>query len=63
MEAQAMQAENEHCPQHVPTLHHYDPVMALLVMDYIPPPHDILRRALVAGVWHVGSFLYQCSAS
>ncbi|MCJ1461812.1 Isopentenyl-diphosphate delta-isomerase 2 [Pseudocyphellaria aurata] len=49
MEAQAMQAENEHCPEHVPSLHHYDAAMALLVMDYIPPPHDILRRALVAG--------------
>ena len=49
MEAQAMEEESKHCPEHVPRLHHYDSSMALLVMEYLPPPHDILRRALVAG--------------
>lgn len=44
-----MAEEAKHCPQHVPRLHHFDAAMALLVMDYLPPPHDILRRALVAG--------------
>ena len=49
MEAQAMAEEARHCPEHVPKLHHFDATMALLVMDYLPPPHDILRSALVAG--------------
>ena len=44
-EAQAMAEEYAHCPQHVPKLHLYDADMALIVMQYLEPPHNILRQA------------------
>ena len=43
-EAQAMAEEYAHCPQHVPKLHLYDADMALIVMQYLEPPHNILRQ-------------------
>lgn len=63
IEANALTEEAKHCPEHVPLLYHYDPQLALIVMQYLPPPHDILRRALVAGRTfpklsaHVATFL------
>ena len=63
VEAAALAEEARHCPEHVPALYHFDPTLALTVMQYLPPPHDILRRALVAGRTfpllsaHVATFL------
>ena len=63
VEAAALAEEARHCPEHVPTLYHFDPRLALTVIQYLPPPHDILRRALVAGRTfpllsaHVATFL------
>ena len=63
IEADALAEEAKHCPQHVPTLYHYDQQLALIVMQYLEPPHQILRKALVEGAIfpqladHVGTFL------
>lgn len=48
-EAEALQEEAAHCPEHVPQLYHFDPALCLLVMEYLPPPHVVLRNALTAG--------------
>lgn len=63
IEASALAEEAKHCPEHVPTLYHYDAQLALLVMQYLAPPHEILRKSLVTGktfprlAQHVGAFL------
>lgn len=63
IEANALKEQNKHCPKHVPTVYHFDPNMALIVMQYLAPPHIILRKALVAGKvfpqlsTHVADFL------
>lgn len=65
IEASALAEEARHCPQHVPTLYHFDPQLALIVMEYLAPPHEILRKSLVSGkvfpnlADHVGTFLAQ----
>ncbi|TFF27307.1 S-methyl-5-thioribose kinase [Jiella endophytica] len=49
-------------PERLPALHHFDPVNALIVMEYLSP-HVILRKELTAGkrfkhlAEHVGVFL------
>ncbi|CAL8462461.1 g1994 [Coccomyxa elongata] len=48
-EAEALREEARHCPEHVPELYHYDGALCLLVMQYLPPPHLVLRPALTAG--------------
>ncbi len=58
-----MREEARHCPEHVPELYHFDPQLCLLVMQFLPPPHDVLRRALTAGrsfpklPQHIASFM------
>eukprot|EP00884_Botryococcus_braunii_P014980 jgi/Botrbrau1/23483/Bobra.106_1s0035.1 len=62
-EAAALQEEAKHAPEHVPEVFHVDESMALIVMEYLAPPHLILRVALTKGhvfphlARHVGSFL------
>ena len=46
-EAEGLREQHRLCPEHVPTVYHYDPQNALLVMEYLPPPHVILRKAIV----------------
>ena len=48
-EAEALREEARHCPEHVPELYHFDASLCLLVMQYLPPPHLVLRPALTAG--------------
>lgn len=36
-------------PQHVPVVYHFDHPMAITVMQYLEPPHIILRKGLIAG--------------
>ena len=65
IEANALAEEAKHCPQHVPALYHYDSQLALIVMQYLAPPHEILRKSLGSGkifprlASHVGTFLAQ----
>jgi hypothetical protein len=62
-EAAALEEEAKHAPEHVPELYLYDESMAIIVMQYLAPPHVILRVALTQGrtfpnlARHVGSFL------
>ena len=37
-------------PDHVPEFYYFDHPMALTVMQYLEPPHIILRKGLIAGV-------------
>ena len=48
-EADALREQARLCPEHVPELFHFDAQLCLLVMQYLPPPHDVARRALTAG--------------
>ena len=43
-EADALRQEAELCPEHVPEVYHYDQQHALIVMQYLAPPHVILRK-------------------
>ena len=43
-EADALRQEAELCPQHMPEVYHYDEQYALIVMQYLAPPHVILRK-------------------
>lgn len=36
-------------PNLVPEVYHFDHPMALIVMEYLAPPHIILRKGLIAG--------------
>jgi 5-methylthioribose kinase len=62
-EAEALWEEAKHCPEHVPELYHFDGQLCLLVMQYLPLPHDVLRRSLVAGktfpklAQHIAAFM------
>lgn len=48
-EADALREQARLCPEHVPELFHFDAQLCLIVMQYLPPPHDVARRALTAG--------------
>lgn len=48
-EAAALMEERRCCPSHVPEVYLWDEGMAVIAMQYIEPPHEILRGALVAG--------------
>lgn len=46
-EADALREQHRLCPEHVPAVYHFDPQNALIVMQYLPPPHVILRKSIV----------------
>ena len=48
-EAEALQEQVRLAPEHVPVVHRFDAQMALIVMQYLPPPHAIVRGLLTAG--------------
>ncbi|CAK0750881.1 hypothetical protein CVIRNUC_002025 [Coccomyxa viridis] len=48
-EADALREQARLCPEHVPDVFHFDAQLCLIVMQYLPPPHDVARRALTAG--------------
>jgi 5-methylthioribose kinase len=62
-ERSALVSEKRHCPAHVPTVLYSDDRLFLFAMEYIPPPHLILRKHLTGGVKlekladHLSSFL------
>lgn len=47
-EMRALTAHGSLCPDLVPRVLHFEESLALLVVEYIPPPHIILRKALIA---------------
>lgn len=48
-EADALRKQHDLCPEHVPAVYHFDAQNTLIVMQYLPPPHVILRKAIVQG--------------
>ncbi|PRW55925.1 translation initiation factor fusion with methylthioribose kinase [Chlorella sorokiniana] len=63
IEAEALVAEAAHCPQHVPAVFHYDARMCIIAMQYLAPPHIIVRKGLIQGLIyprladHLASFM------
>ncbi|KAJ0984380.1 hypothetical protein J5N97_002736 [Dioscorea zingiberensis] len=49
-EALALKEHGRLCPDHVPEVYHFDRPMSLIGMQYIKPPHIILRKGLIAGI-------------
>ena len=49
-ERAALSLERSWCPAHVPEVILYDSRMYLFVMEYIPPPHLILRKYFAKGL-------------
>jgi 5-methylthioribose kinase len=49
-ERSSLMAEKRHCPAHVPGVFYSDDRLFLFAMEYIPPPHLILRKHFIAGV-------------
>ncbi len=47
IEAAALVEEASCCPAHVPEVYAYDAQHALIVMQYLAPPHIILRQGLI----------------
>lgn len=62
-EMKALFAEHSFCPDLVPEVYHFDATLFIIVMEFIPPPHIILRKSLIqqqklASVApHLGTFL------
>ncbi|KAI5074128.1 hypothetical protein GOP47_0010089 [Adiantum capillus-veneris] len=49
-EAIALKKQGTLCPQHVPDLYHFDRHMSIIIMQYLEPPHIILRKGLIKGI-------------
>ena len=62
-ETRALQQQRQICPKHVPQVYHYNPILALLIMEFVPDPHMILRKAFIKGIrfttfaGHLSTFL------
>ena len=48
-EAITLKKHGNLCPQHVPEVYHFDRVMSTIIMQYLAPPHIILRKGLIKG--------------
>lgn len=49
-EAIALKKYGSLCPQHVPEVYHFDRLMSIIIMQYLEPPHIILRKGLIKGI-------------
>ena len=56
-EAESLREMHRHCPAHVPQLFDYDAAMFTLTMQFLAPPHVVLRYGLLDGATypHVAS--------
>ncbi|MCV3205112.1 S-methyl-5-thioribose kinase [Mesorhizobium sp. YC-39] len=48
-EYHALTRQEARAPGSVPAIYHFDESQALIIMEYLAPPHIILRRALIEG--------------
>lgn len=48
-EAESLREMHRHCPQHVVEVFDYDPDMHVISMQYLRPPHVVLRYGLLDG--------------
>jgi 5-methylthioribose kinase len=46
----ALQVQKKACPEYVPNLYYFSKKDALIVMEYLAPPIQILRKGLIAGI-------------
>lgn len=51
LEAQTLVAHYQHCPQHTVKIHHFDPELAVMVMEALSD-HNIWRGELIKGAWY-----------
>jgi len=62
-ESKALVIQKKLCPELVPEVYLFDQSKALIVMKFVPPPHLILRKHLIAGerlstmADHISTFL------
>eukprot|EP00250_Pteridium_aquilinum_P019227 c24355_g2_i1 orf=168-2612(+) len=49
-EAMALKKHASLCQQHVPEVYHFDRPMSTIIMQYLEPPHIILRKGLIQGI-------------
>lgn len=49
VEVEALRTQARLCPRHVPAVYTFDRALAVVGMQCVPPPHTILRGALVRG--------------
>jgi 5-methylthioribose kinase len=48
-EHNALVEQRNLCPENVPSIFHFNKSMALIIMEYVKPPHLILRKHFIAG--------------
>ncbi|KAK9698896.1 hypothetical protein RND81_08G138800 [Saponaria officinalis] len=64
-EAKALQIYASICASNVPQFYHFDDSLSLIAMQYLEPPHILLRKGLIAGTQypllaqHVSEFFAQ----
>jgi 5-methylthioribose kinase len=62
-EARALNEQYRLCPDLVPVVHNFDPVLAIIIMRFVEEPHIILRKSFIQGLkfssWadHLSTFL------
>jgi 5-methylthioribose kinase len=49
-ESEALKVQKQACPQHTPTVHYFSKSQGLIVMEYLAPPCQILRKGLISRV-------------
>ncbi|KAM7470472.1 hypothetical protein LguiA_008655 [Lonicera macranthoides] len=49
-EAITLKEQGRLCPDHVPEVYHFDRTLCLIGMQYLAPPHIVLRKGLIAGI-------------
>lgn len=49
-EAITLKKHGSLCPEHVPEVYHFDRRMCTIIMQYLEPPHIILRKGFIKGI-------------
>jgi 5-methylthioribose kinase len=49
-EKEALKVQKQSCPQHTPTVYYFSKSQGLIVMEYLAPPCQILRKGLISRV-------------
>jgi 5-methylthioribose kinase len=49
IEAESLQEMHRHCPAHVPQVFKFDLSMYVIAMQYLAPPHAVLRYGILDG--------------
>lgn len=66
IEAESLREMHRHCPEHIPEVYKFDDAMSTLAMQFLAPPHAIVRHSLLDGrrhpqlAVHAGEQLARC---